>query len=184
MKKFVTIFLSALLIMSMSAGAFTVSAKQYTKDDLVTLVSTTGIYKHLKGDIKNLVRTIDVTDEQLSKLYVVGEKLVKLNLTDKGHHGHDYNSAEVASVLRLIDEACDILNMHYTFIPSKDEKHARDFVFTLYDANNKIVYSYDGDVVKKTGDTNPVLYVCVTVLSCMLLAGGAILTVKTRKSRA
>ncbi len=183
MKKITIIFLSVLLILALSMSTFTVSAKQYTKDDLLTLVSTSSIYKHIAGDIKNLMRTTDVTDDQLNKLYVVAQKFVDLKLTDKGNQAHDYSSAEIAAVLELIDEACDILDMHYTFTPSKDPKHVNDNVLTVYDANNKIVYSYDGDVVKKTGDNNPVLYVCMTALGCVLLGGIAVFIAKARKSR-
>ncbi len=182
LKKITILFLSLLLIAALGMGTFTVSAKQYTKDDLVSLVSTSNIYKHIAGDIKNLMRTTDVTDEQLNELYVVAQKFVDLKLEDKGNQAHDYTSAEIAAVLGFIDEACDILNMHYTFTPSKDPKHVNDNVFTVYDANNKIVYSYDGDVVKKTGDNNPVLYVCMVALSCILLTGAAVLSNKVRKS--
>lgn len=174
MKKITMLLLAMLLVVSMSVGAFTVSAKQYTKDDLIEVVSHAAIYKHIEGELKNLARTIDATDAQLNELYVVAEKFAALDLKDKGNNAHFYTAAEIQSVMNLIDEVCRILNLHYTFTPSTNPKHVGDTVFTVYDANNKVIFVRDSDVIKKTGTDNLAWLIAAGAAGCLLLAGAVV----------
>lgn len=183
MKKLTTMLCAILLLLGMLAGAFSASAAQYTKDDIVEAVSTSAIYKYISGDIINLARTMDATDAQINELYAIAERFADLKLTDKKASADNYTVAEINAVMALIDEACKVLDLHYTFTPSADPKHVRDVIFNVYDADNKLVYSYDGDVIKKTGADQTALYVTVSALGCILLAGAAAFAVKNRKAR-
>ena len=111
MKKIAVLTLTLILLLGAVVGTFSVSAATRTKQDIVDKVSESAIYKYISADVKNLVRNVDLTDEQLDKLYNIAERFVALGLTDKGASADKYTSDEVQSVLALIDEACRILNM-------------------------------------------------------------------------
>ena len=183
MKKLITLILSVLLLVGIFAGTMTASAKQYTKQDIVDVVSTSPIYKYISGDVKNLARALDATDDQLNELYGIATRFAALKLDAKKWSAHKFSTAEINQVLALIDEACDVLDLHYTFVPSNDPKHTGDIVFKVYDANNKLIYSFDGDVVKKTGADQTALFAIMSVLGGLLLAGAVVLTTKARKAR-
>lgn len=179
MKKVAAFLFALVLLVCTTIGTFSVSAEtQYTKDQLIAKVSESAIYKYVKGDVENLARTTTLTDAQINELYAVAEKFVALNLTDKGGSAHKYTSAEISSVLALVQEACDILNYTYEFAKSSDALHVGDTVFTVYDASGKMVYTFDGDVVKKTGSNQTVLFVTIGLLGCALLAAAVFATKK------
>ncbi len=174
MKKITVLLLSIIMMLGVFAGAFSASAAT-TEEALIEKVSASAIYKYIEGDIKNLARTIDTTPEQLDKLSVIADKFVALNLTDKGGSASEYTKDEIKAVMALVDEAADALGYTYTLTDSKSPKHAQDLVITLYDENNKVVYSFDGDAVKKTGADQTVLFVLIAALGCTLLAGAVVI---------
>lgn len=183
MKKIAAILVTLVLLLGAFGATFSVSAATYTKDDVIAVVSESPLYKYVKNDIAKLARSINPTEDQLVKLHDIAERFVALKLTDKSNSASEFTADEVAAVLALIDEACDVLDLTYDFTPSKDPKHAHDVVFNLYDANNKVIYRYDGDVINKTGADVNVTYVVIAALGCLLLAGAAVAVVKTRKVR-
>lgn len=180
MKKIAVLTLTLILLLGAVVGTFSVSAATHTKQDIVDKVSESAIYKYISSDVKNLVRNVDPTDEQLDKLYNIAERFVALGLTDKGASADKYTSDEVQSVLALIDEACTSLNYTYTLTPAANSKHAGDVDFKVFDASNKQVYGYNGDIVKKTGADQTALFVTLALCGVALLAGAVV--VKTKKS--
>lgn len=181
MKKTLVLVLSLMLLLVAFAGTFSASAAtQYKKEDIVAKLSESPIYKYVKGDVTNLTRTMNATPEQLNKLYDIADRFVKLGLKDKGGSAHNYTKAEIASVLALVDEACDVLGYRYTFTTSTKTKHKGDIVFNVYDANGKQVYKFDGDVVRQTGFDATATFVTVSLLGCTLLAAAAVLAKKAR----
>ena len=179
MKKVAVFLLALMLLVGTMIGTFSVSAEtQYTKDQLVAKVSESAIYKYIKGDITNLARTTELTDAQINALYVVAEKFIALNLTDKGPSAEKYAATEVTAVLGLVQEACDIMNYTYKFEVTADAAHAGDGVFKVYDASGKMVYTYDGDAVKKTGSDQTALFIVIGLLGCAMLAAAVIATKK------
>lgn len=183
MKKLITLILSVLLLVGVFAGTMTASAKQYTKQDIIDVASTSPIYKYIAGDVKNLTRSLDVTDDQLNELYDIASRFAALKLDPEKQSAHDYSMDQINEVLALVEEACEVLGLRYTFVPSNDPKHTGDVVFKVYDASNKQVYSFDGDVVKKTGADQTALFAAMSVLGALLLAGAVVLTTKARKAR-
>ncbi len=183
MKKIAVIAMTLVLLLGVFAGTFTVSAAtQYTKDDVVKKLSESPVYKYVEGDVRNLTRSIKATDAQINALYDIADRFVALNLKDKGATSHKYTEAEISSVLALVDEACDVMGYTYDFNLVKNPKHKGDFVFTVYE-NGKTVYSYDGDLVKKTGADPTALYVAVSMLGCALLAA-AVFAAKAKRENA
>ena len=180
MKKIAVLTLTLILLLGAVVGTFSVSAATHTKQDIVDKVSESAIYKYISSDVKNLVRNVDPTDEQLDKLYSIAERFVALGLTDKGASADKYTSEEVQSVLALIDEGCKVMNYTYTFTPAANATHKGDVDLKIYDASNKQIYSYDGDVIKKTGADQTALFVTLALCGVALLAGAVV--VKTKKS--
>lgn len=180
MKKTLVLVLSLMLLLVAFAGTFSVSAAQYTKDDIVAKISESVIYKYIKGDIANLVRTVDATPEQLNQLYGVAERFAALKLTDNGGSASEYTRAETDAVLELIDEACSILGYTYTFEASAKPQHKNDLVFKVFDANGKAVYIFDGDIVKQTGFDSTATIVTISLLGCALVAAAAFIAKKAR----
>ncbi|MBQ6706267.1 MAG: hypothetical protein IJN07_02000 [Clostridia bacterium] len=173
MKKITVLLLSIIMMLGVFAGAFSASAAT-TEEALIEKISASPIYKYIEGDVKNLARTIDATPEQLDKLSVIADKFVALKLTDKGGSASEYTADEMKAVMALVKEAADVMEYTYTFTDSKSPKHKDDLVITLYDKNNKVVYSFDGDAVKKTGADQTVLFALIAVLGCGLLAGAVV----------
>lgn len=183
MKKFAVLAMTLVLLLGVFVGAFSVSAAtQYTKDDVVKKLSEAAVYKYVEGDVRNLSRSIKATDAQINALYDIADRFVKLGLKDKGASGHAYTEAEIASVLALVDEACDVMGYTYDFKLVKNQKHKGDFILNVYE-NGKTVYTFDGDAVKKTGADQTALYVVVSLLGCALLAG-AVFAAKAKKGNA
>lgn len=184
MKKFVVLAMTLVLLLGVFAGSFSVAAAtQYTKNDVVKKLSESAVYKYVEGDLRNLSRSVNASQEQINALYGVAEKFVALNLKDKGASAHGYTNEEITQVLALVDEACDVMGYTFDFQLVKNSKHKGDFQFSVYNAKGKVVYAYDGDAVKKTGEDNVWLYVTVSLLGCALLAG-AVFAAKSRKVRA
>ncbi len=181
MKKTLVLVLSLMLLLVAFAGTFSVSAAtQYTKDDIVAKISESVVYKYIKGDITNLSRTVEATPEQLNKLYDIAERFAALKLTDKGGSASEYTTAEIDTVLALIDEACDVMGYTYTFTASAKPQHKNDVVFKLYDANQKLIYTFDGDIVKQTGFDATATFVIISLLGCALVAAAAFVAKKAR----
>jgi len=181
MKKTLVLVLSLMLLLVAFAGTFSVSAAtQYTKDDIVAKVSESAIYKYIKGDVANLARTVDATPEQLNKLYDIAERFVALKLADKGGSASEYTQAEISAVLALIDEACAVMNYSYTFEAAAKPQHKNDVTLKLYDNNQKLIYNFDGDVVKQTGFDSTATFVTITLLGCALAAAAAFVAKKAR----
>ncbi len=174
MKKITVLLLALIMMLGVCAGAFSASAAT-TEEALIEKVSASPIYKYIEGDIKNLARTVDATPEQLEKLSAIADKFVALKLTDKGASASEYSKDEIKAVMALVDEAADVMGYTYTMTDSKSPKHKDDLVITLYDKNNKVVYSMDGDAVKKTGADQTALFVLIAALGCTLLAGAVVI---------
>lgn len=182
MRKIIVMLLTVILVLGTFVGAFSASAAT-KEEDVIAKVSTSAIYKYIAGDIANLSRTIDATPEQLDQLADIVDRFVALNLSDKGPSADKYTSAEIKSVLNLIDEAAAIFGYTYTLTNSPTPHHKNDVFFTLFDADGKKIYSYEGDAVKKTGPDQTALFVLISMLGCGLLAG-AVVAAKSAKRKA
>ena len=180
MKKIAVLTLTMILLLGAVVGTFSVSAATHTKQDIVNKVSESSIYKYVSTDVKKLMDTADVTDEQIDKLYDIADRFVAMKLADKGASADKYTSEEVKSVLGFIDEACAVLNYTYTLTPAANTQHKGDVEFKVFDASNKQVYGYNGDVVNKTGADTTALFVSLALCGILLLAGAVV--VKTKKS--
>lgn len=180
MKKIAVLTLTLILLLGAVVGTFSVSAATHTKQDIADKVSESAIYKYISTDVKNLMRNVDLTDAQADALYDIAERFVSLKLTDKGASADKYTAEEVQAVLKLVDEACAVLNYTYTITPVANAKHAGDIEFKVFDAAGKQVYAYNGDVIKKTGADQTALFITLALCGMALLAGAVV--VKTKKS--
>lgn len=180
MKKIAVLTLTLILLLGAVVGTFSVSAATHTKQDIVDKVSESAIYKYISTDVKNLMRNAELTDAQVDALYDIAERFVALKLTDKGASADKYTTEEVQAVLKLVDEACAVLNYTYTITPAASAKHAGDIVFKVFDAAGKQIYAYNGDVVRKTGADQTALFITLALCGMALLAGAVV--VKTKKS--
>ncbi len=179
MKRFISVALTFLLLLGVFAGTFSVSAA--TEEDIIKTLSESPVYKHISGDITQLARSMDATDEQLDALHDIAKRFAAMKFSSNAPSAHKYTAAEIKAVLALVDEACDVLGYTYTFVPSDDPKHVRDFVLEVYDANG-MVYCFDGDIIAKTGGDQNALYIAIAACGCLLLAGAAIVAKKRSKA--
>lgn len=180
MKKTVSIILTLVMLVCVLANSFSAFAA-VTVDNVIEKASESAIYHYLETDIKNLAKSVKLTDDQLDKLYDVAERFVALKIEDKGATAHEYTKEEITNVLALVDEACEILGYKYEITNAASSKHPGDIDFKIYDENNKVVYTYDGDVVNKTGADNSALFMTVAVAGCALLIAAVVFAVKTKK---
>lgn len=160
MNKRILMFVVAFsLLISAFGGAMSASA--YTQQDLLEEFATIPASHWVYADIEKLSATMPLTEEQCNQLWPLLQEVKALLPTDNGpsvYHGsnHDntgraYSAEVVARVLDLIREACKITGC--TFVKSlvPEQTHDIDIVFKLYDSTGKLIFEYDGDLVKKTG---------------------------------
>lgn len=160
MKKKMLMFLLALsLLISAFGGTFSASA--YTQQDLLEEFATIPASHWVYADIENLSKTMQLTEEQCNQLWPILQEVKALVPTDNGpsvYHGSNhgntgraYSAEVVAKVLDHIRAACKITGC--TFVKSlvPNQTHEIDIVFKLYDSTGKLIFEYDGDLVKQTG---------------------------------
>ena len=113
------------------------------------------------ADFENLSRTMRLTEDQCNQLWPLLQEVKALLPTDNGptvhagtnngNTGRAYSAEVVARVMDLIRAACRVTGC--TFVKSlvPNPTHNMDIVFKLYDSTGKLIFEYDGDLIKQTG---------------------------------
>lgn len=160
MKRRLAVFCAAVIALVFSLTP-AVAAYAYTQEDLLREFRTIPAAHWVLADIENLSETMQLSEEQCDALWPLLQRVKQLVPEDNGpsvFHGRNHNntgraySAEVvAQVLDCIRQACRITGC--TFVKSlvPDQTHDIDIVFKLYDSRGKLIFEYDGDLVKRTG---------------------------------
>ncbi|MBE6678473.1 MAG: hypothetical protein E7597_06740 [Ruminococcaceae bacterium] len=159
MRRFTVLLLSvAVLALSLSA---TMTASAYTQEDLMEEFKTIPASHWVLADFENLSRTMRLTEEQCNQLWPILQEVKALLPTDNGptvhagtnngNTGRMYSAEVVAQVMDHIRAACRITGC--TFVKSlvPNPTHEIDIVFKLYDSTGKLIFEYDGDLIKQTG---------------------------------
>lgn len=160
MKKRIIVFLVTVsLLVGVLGGSLSASA--YTQQDLLEEFATIPASHWVYADIEKLSDTMQLTEEQCNQLWPILQAVKELVPEDNGptvYMGSNHNNAGraysvevVAQVLDYIRAACKITGC--TFVKSlvPEQTHEIDIVFKLYDKDGKLIFEYDGDLVKKTG---------------------------------
>lgn len=181
MKKVISLLMAVVVL----TAVFVVPASAATKSDLLTEAAKSPIYKYVKVAIENAARTVEITEEQADQLMPIVKKAVAAVSSDKGPGRYDvdgvhYTKEEYDTIMQCIDEACAILGFTYKLTP----KAQNDIIFQVYDANNTLVFSYDGDAVSNTDGAPSSSAVLMLVGSVALLATGIGCFVVSRKRSA
>ncbi len=198
-KKILMFFVAFSLLVSVLGGTFSASA--YTQEDLLKEFATIPASHWVYADIEKLSDTMTLTEEQCNQLWPLLQNVKELVPTDNGpsvYHGSNhgntgraYSAEVVAKVLDNIRAACKITGC--TFVKSlvPNQTHDIDIVFKLYDGTGKLIFEYDGDLVKKTGvdDVNTLGAKEIGLLSLgvgfvALSAAVAVVTAKKNKALA
>ena len=160
MKKVMAILLSAIMLVSV----FAIPSSATTKADLLAKVKTSVVYKYVKAQVENAYNTVTITDEQAERLMPLVEEFLKIVNTDKGptvsskYNYAEYSLEQTLAVYNLIYQACDIMNWTLTMTKKDESKqfHQGDYIFYLWDAQNRLIFEYDGDYITNTsGDVLP-----------------------------
>ncbi len=159
MRRFTVLLLSlAILALSLSA---TITASAYTQEDLMEEFKTIPASHWVLADFENLSRSMRLTEEQCNELWPLLQEVKALLPTDNGptvhagtnngNTGRMYSAEVVARVMDLIRAACRVTGC--TFVKSlvPNATHSMDIVFKLYDSTGKLIFEYDGDLIKQTG---------------------------------
>lgn len=167
--------IASILMLAVLASLLSVSAFAVNKSDLLNEAAKSPVYKYVKVSVENAAKNVEVTDEQAAQLLPIVQKAVAIVDKDNGATvssggKRNYTEAQVKGIFECIDQACAILDLHYTFAPSANPKFAGDGEFRVYDANNKMIFDYDGDAVADTA-------VEESTGSAVVLASGIVLLV-------
>lgn len=194
MKKRIAVFCAMLVVLTVSLSA-TLVAGAYTQEDLLKEFQTIPASHWVYADIENLSKTMPLTEEQCDKLWPILQEVKALVPEDNGptvyggsnHNdsGRAYSAETVAKVMDCIRAACKVTGCTFVKTLVSDPTHEIDIVFKLYNKEGKLIFEYDGDLVKQTGgavetNTGTWLLVAGTVLLVMA-AATAIAVKKTRR---
>lgn len=194
MKKIITILLAVVIL-----SAMLVPVSAATEEELLTEFKKISISRHLLTEIENLAATYDITPEQGDKLMPLLKRAQEVFPEDLGPgyrnpEGHEsyfgeeiypYTPEQHNEMMNIITEACDILGFTYDFRDSYLPMHNIDLVFVVRDTDGRVIFEYDGDLIKRLGDVEeeesssaPYLFGGISV---SLLAGVAVAALKFRK---
>lgn len=146
MKKFLSVILIAVLLVSIVIIPFASSAK--TKADVLACIQDTPTSKYFYTAMVNASRNMEITEAQADELYELALQYKAAVPEDKGLSAHDYTPQQVETVLGIIDRVCAILNLRYTMdlAVAHTLQHEGDQVIRFYSIeDNRVVFSYDGD---------------------------------------
>ena len=153
MKKVMALMLSVLMLMSV----FAIPSSATTKADLLAMAKQSPVYKYLKAGIENAFNTVSISDEQAEQLKPLIEEFLKIVPSDKGptvsskQNPLEYSVEQVKAVYKLIYKACDIMGWTLKIVKKENSKfHEGDYIFYLYDNQNRLIFEYDGDYVTDT----------------------------------
>ena len=178
--------LLTVLALAMLAGAVLVpmSAAAATKEDVLNEFKKSPVAHYIYDDIVQLANNHPLTSEQYDKILELVKKFNAIFEKDLGPTFHDYDPVAQDKMLRILEEACDYLELHYDIVPSKNPVHEHDDVILIYDKNNVLIFRYDGDEVKKT-DTVPTNYTLYAlIIAAIMLAGISAFIVVSKKNKA
>lgn len=153
MKKFFAFALALVLMMAL----FVSPASAATKQDLIDAIKNDEIlsnYEYVVNSVVNQMDNFNFTPEQCDYLLVKFDeaKAIMAAEGDKGQSAHEYSDETIVAITDLVAEVVTELGYTHNYIPSKKPLHAGDIVFQVYDANGRIVFEYDGDLVKPTDE--------------------------------
>lgn len=172
MKRLVSFFLVLAIIATLSIGALSTSAE--TIDDIVKkFTDNSPVAKYIAGDVKNLAKSVQFTDNQLKEVSKLVDEFLALGIADRGPTADNYPKSQQTAVFNLLDKFCASTGFRYEILSTAAAKHAGDITVKLYDNNNKLIYVYDGDIVSKTGlneEANTALPLAVGS-ACIVFAG-------------
>lgn len=142
-KTLVSVVAAGLLV----GTVFAPSALAVTKTDLLEEAKKIPVSKYVIVDAENLMKKIDITDEQAEQLMPILKRCAEALPEDLGPEPSNYSSAQIQTVLDSLSEACDILDLTYNIDVKSASKNG--FTLTLMDKTGEVIYTYSG-VVKKT----------------------------------
>ena len=192
--KKIMVTLTLAIILLIGAVVAPMSASAATKDELFEVFYSIPVSKYIKPLVENAAKNVEITAEQGDELMKIALELKALLPEDNGptaqnYYSQDgkremfYDSETIAAVMRCIGDACDILGYTYDFTPSPDPKHTRDLVFNVYDETGRMVFSYDGDQIKATGENESntnYIYLAIGI-ALVICAGGIAVFAKKRQ---
>ena len=169
-----------ILTLAVLVTATVVPAFAATKADILTEAAKSPVYKYVKVGIENAAKSIEVTEEQADQIMPYVQHIVSLLDKDYGASAHTYPAEVRQSVMDDIDAICAILDLTAVYTLSENPQHELDQVITIYNADGKAVFSFDGDV-KKTGEDSSAAAIAFAVAGAVVLAAGVVVFFVTRK---
>ena len=146
------VFASLVAVVLMVSTVFVPSALAVTKSDLLAEAKKIPASKYVIVDAENLMKTIDITDEQAEQLMPILKKVGAALPADLGEDPFNYTKEQRNVVLSALSEACDVLDLTYTIDVKSVSKGG--YTVSLFDKTGKKIYEYAGVVKKTDVDTN------------------------------
>ena len=176
MKKIIVILLSAVLLV----GALVLPSFAVNKADLLAEAAKSPVYKYVKVAAENAAKSVEITDEQAAQILPIITKAVEVIGKDNGKSvvmpktaEVRYSEDKVNAVFGYIGEVCGIMGWSYKISAVANPQHQGDIIFSVYDSNGKLIFSYDGDLVADTSAASGNSAVIIAAAGALLLAGAA-----------
>lgn len=182
MKKIIALVLSTVIALSVLA----IGVSATTKADLLTEAAKSPAYKYVQVAVENAAKTVNITDEQAAQvLPYVQHAVAALNMDNGPTLWHKDTNLMYGYDLAAIVEAdifavCDILGYTYTFEDVANAKHAHDIIFKVFNADGKLIFAYDGDLVADTSAASDATLYLVAAVALLGLGVTAVILTKKK----
>lgn len=176
----------ALMVISIIAVFSTFSAFAAPADDIVATAKECipSAYESLYlTTFEGALSRIDITQDQANQVVDVLKTTKAKVPTDKGHSLHLYTDAERQAMVDCFKNCCEILKLTYKVEVknSNEADHKADEVVYVYDSNNQLIATIDGDAVKKTdvsSDVTTQQILLIVAASALVLSAAALFVCK------
>lgn len=179
MKKFVSVLMLCVLMVSMVVAAALPVSAATPKEQLVACARENMpeqlVTKYMPA-IENTLRYISVNQEQADQICDIIVETREYFESTGGYKGvtlHYYTREHQLYAVDVVAEICDILGLTSRYTFSTDADHDFDVVITIFDAQGRRLAILDGDAVKQTNTPYTVDYTYVVVAAALLLIAGA-----------
>ena len=177
MKKFVSLLALCLLVVSMVVVAVMPASAATPKQEILDYIEENLPAEYVKSYLpmaENVLKQVTVDATQADAVIACIEECKTVITTNKGGSLDRYSREEVVFVLEQFAEACEALNLTFTYEVSQTPQHENDIVCEIYNAAGQKLADIDLDAVKKTNVPEAEVNYTYVVLAAVLMLGAVV----------
>lgn len=177
MKKIISVLMLCVLVVGMVAMSTVSVCAASPKQDIIDFIKKDLPKEYADSFLplaENLLKQITVDAEQAEKVIACMEECKAVLNEEKGPSLHAYNKEEITFVLEQFAEACEVLNLTFTYELVQTPVHENDIVCEIYNAAGQKLADVDFDAVKKTNVPESEVNYGYVALAAALMLGAVV----------